>query len=140
MTDDTPERQESTQPRPGGDSDDISLPDEADEVSELSRHGDPSTTAASTVPAAVQSPGRQRHELMWVPASELARLAATRVAGRGIDFHAELARRARTPMTQAAAASRSAVSERARRLPPVTAFGVAGRSASGPARSGIGLR
>lgn len=66
--------------------------------------------------------------------------AGGRVARRGIDFHAELARRARHLPGQTVAATRRAMSERARRLPPVTAFGVHSRSHPAPARSGIGLR
>lgn len=78
--------------------------------------------------------------VVWVRPSELMSMAGARIAGRGIDFHAELARRARRPAVQAVAMSRRAISELARRLPPVTAFGRAGHPAAGATRSGIGLR
>ncbi|MFK4763097.1 hypothetical protein ACI3KS_19400, partial [Microbacterium sp. ZW T5_45] len=71
-----------------------------------------------------------------------------RVAGQGIDFQAELARRTRRAPGQAYRGARTVarsgirvVSERARRLPPVTAFGRGGGSPrhSWVSRSGIGL-
>jgi len=113
----------------------------AEEVSELARHRDPSQT---TTPAQASAPdgtaGRVGRRVVWVRASELASLASARVAGRGIDIHAELARRSRGPVVQKVAASRRVISERARRLPPVTAFGRRGHASVGATRSGVGLR
>lgn len=71
----------------------------------------------------------------WVRPTDLIARQAGAVSGRGIDFQAELNRRARTP---AIAAVRQ-VSERARRLPPVSAFGRRGGHQSGPTRSGVGM-
>ncbi|OJU41507.1 MAG: hypothetical protein BGN97_10065 [Microbacterium sp. 69-10] len=114
------------------------------EVSELARHADPSQ-ATKTVAAAKRKPGRG---VEWVRPSDLMTRAGSHVAGRGIDFQAELARRARGLTADGArAAGRGArnagraLSERARRLPPASAFG----RGPGPnhfswvSRSGIGL-
>ena len=70
-----------------------------------------------------------------------------RLPGVGIDFQAELARRSRRVPGQAYRAARTGartgvrfVSERARKLPPVTAFGRgSGEHYSWVSRSGIGL-
>lgn len=112
------------------------------EVSELARHGDPS---AAKKTAAETAPGRRRSGVEWVRPSDLLAARAGRVAGQGIDFQAELARRARRVPGQAyrgtRTVARSVVSERARRLPPVTAFGRGGGAErhSWVSRSGIGL-
>lgn len=83
----------------------------------------------------------------WVrPTDLLARHTAT-LSGRGIDFQAELARRARTPITTGLHwAGRSVgdrvgvrVGERARRLPPISAFGHHSVTSSSPVRSGVGM-
>jgi len=113
---------------------------EAGEVSELARHGDPSQTARKATDAAAGDAVRRKRGVVWVRPSELMSQLTAQAAGRGIDFHAELARRARRPAVQAVAASRRAISERARRLPPVTAFGRRGHPSQGATRSGIGLR
>lgn len=70
----------------------------------------------------------------WVRPTDLIARQSSQLAGRGIDLHAELARRART------VTGIERLSERARRLPPVSAFGRRGASQSGPARSGVGMR
>ena len=60
-----------------------------------------------------------RPGIVWVRASDLLSTGTGRIAGRGIDFEAELARRMRrTPAT-----SRRAIRERADRLPPLSEFG-----------------
>lgn len=65
----------------------------------------------------VSSPG-----IVWVRASDLLNSGSGRIAGRGIDFEAELARRMRrTPAT-----TRRAIRERADRLPPLSEFGSVG--------------
>lgn len=114
---------------------------DAGEASELARHDDPSRTASvpatSTRPAAAGATG-QKSGVAWVRPSELMGRATADVAGRGIDFHAELARRTRRPAVHALAASRRAVSRRAHRLPPVTAFGRRGHGPSETGRPGIG--
>jgi len=116
---------------------------DAGEVPELARHGDTSQASRKapekTARQAAEEATAQKRGVVWMRPSELMGHATARVAGRGIDFHAELARRARRPAVQAVAASRRAISERARRLPPVTAFGRRGHSPAGATRSGIGL-
>lgn len=114
---------------------------EPQEVSELARHADPSQAAGkASAQTTAEASKKAKRGVVWVRPSELMSMASARAAGRGIDFHAELARRARAPMGQAAATSRPAISERARRLPPVTAFGRRSASPAGATRSGIGLR
>ena len=114
---------------------------ESREVSELARHADPSQAAGKTsAQTTADVSEKAKRGVVWVRSSELMSMASARAAGRGIDFHAELARRARAPMGQAVATSRRAISERARRLPPVTAFGRRSASPVSATRSGIGLR
>ncbi|MEV1130524.1 hypothetical protein [Agromyces sp. NPDC049794] len=57
--------------------------------------------------------------IIWVRASDLLNSGSGRVAGRGLDFEAELARR----MRRSAATTRRAIRDRADRLPPLSAFG-----------------
>ena len=57
--------------------------------------------------------------IIWVRASDLLNSGTGRVAGRGLDFEAELARR----MRRSASTTRRAIRERADRLPPLSAFG-----------------
>lgn len=113
---------------------------EAQEVSELARHPDPSQ-ASKTVEH--KDPDKARRGVAWVRPSELMSQAGGRVAGRGIDFHTELARRTRRLPGGAVRATRHSArlaSERARRLPPVSAFGRSRQPSSGATRSGLGLR
>lgn len=116
------------------------------EVSELARHGDPS--AAKKAAAEGSAAGRRRSGVEWVHPSDLLAARLGRVAGQGIDFQAELARRARLVPGHAYRGTRivarsgvRVVSERARKLPPVTAFGRGGGAErhSWVSRSGIGL-
>ena len=123
------------EPRRGGDG----------EVSALARHGDPSVTNRKADAGA--EAGRRRSGVEWVRPTDLLAARTGRVAGQGIDFHTELARRTRRAPVQAYRGARTvarsgarAVSERARRLPPVTAFGRGGTPGhSWVSRSGIGL-
>ncbi len=118
---------------------------EAGEVSALARHRDPSLTKTKT--AAEQEAERKRPGVEWVRPSELLASRSARVAGRGIDFQAELARRTRRVPGHVVRGTRRGVragarfvSERARRLPPVSDFGRGpGPSYSWVSRSGIGL-
>lgn len=60
-----------------------------------------------------------RPGIVWVRATDLLSTGTGRIAGRGIDFDANLARRMRrTPAT-----TRRAIRERADRLPPLSEFG-----------------
>jgi len=114
------------------------------DVSELARHGD-SSAAKKNLDAA--QAGRRRSGVEWVRPSDLLASRMGRAAGQGIDFQAELARRARRVPAQAYRGTRPVarsggrvVSERARKLPPETAFGRwAGERHSWVSRSGIGL-
>lgn len=111
------------------------------QMSEFARHGDPSR---KSTPLASRMPGRG---VDWVRPSDLMTRACGRVAGRGIDFHTSLTQQARRiPVHSARSLQRGvrtvsrAVSARARRLPPASAFGHGpGRSYSWVSRSGIGL-
>ncbi|WP_454114969.1 hypothetical protein [Microbacterium lacticum] len=116
--------------------------DAAGEASALARHGDPSR----------QRPARNRNaaDLLkgrgaaWVRPTELLSGLGGRTAGLGISLQAELSRRTRRLPVTAVTGTRKAVarkvaSRRARRLPPVTAFGVDTPSPS-TSRGAIGLR
>ncbi len=90
-------------------------------------------TGATGTPDAIEASvtNRQRHHravdpaarygrgVEWVRPTDLLVRGGSRVAGAGIDLQAELARRAR----QATASRTRAMSMRAKRLPPVSAFG-----------------
>jgi len=73
-----------------------------------------------------------RPGLEWVRASDLLSIGGGRVAGRGIDFETELARRLR----RAPSAVRRTMRERADRLPPLSEFG---QSSARPPMSRHGL-
>lgn len=76
-----------------------------------------------------------RPGIIWVRASDLLSTSTGRLAGRGLDFETELARRLhRTPAT-----ARSVIRDRADRLPPLSEFG---RSGEHPQlrRDGLGRR
>jgi hypothetical protein len=68
---------------------------------------------------AVDPTARYVRGIEWVRPTDLLVRGGSRVAGAGIDFHADLGRRAR----EAAASGTHAMSPRAKRLPPVSAFG-----------------
>jgi hypothetical protein len=79
--------------------------------------------------------GRRARGVEWVrPTDLIARHGAT-LSGRGIDFEAELARRARAPIANRL----QDLTDRARRLPPLSAFGRSGNASSGPVRAGVGM-
>ncbi|HLS73399.1 MAG TPA: hypothetical protein VK046_06490 [Actinomycetaceae bacterium] len=103
------------------------------------REGDltPDAIAARKVathrPPLPGSPVRARG-VEWIrPTDLLARQTAT-LAGRGIDFQADLSRRTR----ESAVAVARAAGDRARRLPPVSAFG-RGRAPRPVSRSAVGM-
>ena len=110
------------------------------EASELARHRDPSLTDKDVAAAAAKKKARG---VEWVRPSDLLVSRSARLAGRGIDFQGELSRRARRLPGQTYRATRTGMrttSERARRLPPATAFGRgSGERFSWVSRSGIGL-
>ncbi|WP_308468464.1 hypothetical protein [Rathayibacter soli] len=107
------------------------------QVPALARYHDPSVARPATGQPARHS---NQHGVAWVRPSELLAQAGSRVAGRGIDFHAELARRTRRLPADAATTTRRVISARAHRLPPASAFGRTSTSPQGAARSSIGLQ
>lgn len=125
-------------------------PDKADETpreseaSALARHLDPSLTKGSTAKDVAK---KKRSGVEWVRPTDLMASRSARMAGRGIDLQAELARRAPRAPRHAYRATRDGarsgarfVTERARKLPPVTAFGRgSGERFSWVSRSGIRL-
>src|SRR5690606_23827525 len=89
---------------------------------------------------------RRVRGVAWVRPTDLLARQSAAVAGRGIDFEVELARRTRQFTGQMTRASgrglgkaAQAISERARRLPDVSEFGRGSRQQSWVSRSGIGL-
>ncbi|UAL30420.1 hypothetical protein K8W59_02515 [Nocardioides rotundus] len=71
----------------------------------------------------------------WVRPTDLLARHGAALAGRGIDFEVELARRTRTPITS----SVRGLGECARRLPPLSAFGHSSIGQAGPSRPGVGM-
>lgn len=95
------------------------------EAAHVRRDGDQSTSGHE----------RRTRGVEWVrPTDLIARHGAT-LSGRGIDFEAELARRARAPLANRI----HDLTDRARRLPPLSAFGRSATSPEGPVRSGVGM-
>lgn len=70
----------------------------------------------------------------WIRPTELMVRHSATVAGRGIDFQSELARRTRRPL----AVGVRRLGERVRRLPPVSAFG-RGTASQQVVRPGVGM-
>ncbi|MFH5228043.1 hypothetical protein [Antrihabitans spumae] len=98
---------------------------DAVEATHVRRDGDQGTPAHE----------RRARGVEWVrPTDLIARHGAT-LSGRGIDFEAELARRARAPIANRV----HDLADRAHRLPPLSAFGRSGATPSGPVRSGVGM-
>lgn len=81
-------------------------------------------------PAAARARGVE-----WVRPTDLMVRGGSRIAGAGIDFQRELARRARTATTE----RMHSVGDRARRLPPLSAFGRGGTDHT-TQRSAVGMR
>ena len=71
----------------------------------------------------------------WVRPTDLIARHSASLSGRGIDFEAELARRARAPIAN----RMHDLADRARRLPPRSAFGRSGATHESPVRSGVGM-
>ena len=114
------------------------------------RHEAPTANATTpevgVVPEAVKQSARKTvkdrlasvrgREIEWVRASDLITRGTGRVAGAGIRFHQSVGVQARRGL----ASGVSAVSRRARELPPVSAFGQRSTSSMASARSGVGMR
>ena len=122
----------------------LTSPDPAGERPEASDER-PESVAATTpeaVRAAQVARNDKRHALVcargveWVRPTDLMARHSAAIAGRGIDFQTELARRARAPL----AAGMRRLNERVRKLPPISAFGQRGAAQTAPVRSGVGMR
>ncbi|WP_150462969.1 hypothetical protein [Nesterenkonia ebinurensis] len=111
-----------------------------------SQNGKARSPEAAGTPEAVQAARIQRdqakhaaHErragggVAWVRPSDLIARGSASLAGRGIDFETELARKARAPMVAGA----THLGERAKHLPPLQAFG-RGHAGQSPTRSAVG--
>ena len=132
-------------------------PEEAEgaEASALARHRDPSARRGRTGTARTADADRPGRGVTWVRPSDLMTQAGGRIAGAGISFEAELARRARRAPVSAVVASRRAIRarhaerenlhrgagrDRVSRLPELSEFGQSRRRPySWVTRSGIGL-
>lgn len=107
------------------------------EASELARRTDPSLKKTTTARGVDRFDPRS---VAWVRLSDALSASTAQLAGRGISFEAELHRRIRRLPVQTVAASRTAISRRSHRLPPVTAFGhTRSHGVQAPARSGVGM-
>ncbi|MCB8045059.1 hypothetical protein JM654_15605 [Microbacterium oxydans] len=114
---------------------------------ETPRNVDRDNDGVATVPEAVEATSVRRHHraaaldpatyrgrgVEWVRPTDLMVRSGSRVAGAGISFQAELHRRTR----DAATTSIRGIAERARRLPPASAFGH-GSSRRGTERGAVG--
>ncbi|MCC5782008.1 hypothetical protein CRM73_03440 [Kocuria sp. CCUG 69068] len=96
--------------------------------------------------ATIADSARRARSVEWMRPTDLLARQSAAVAGRGIDFEVELARRTRKLTSHVTRASGrglgkagKAISERARRLPDVSEFGRSSRHQSWVSRSGIGL-
>lgn len=121
------------------------VPTSADEALSVPRDRPESAVEVSTTPEAVRAAQVARTEkqhaavvrdrgVEWVRPTDLMARHSANVAGRGLDFQAELARRTRTPLRIGMQAAR----DRAR-LPPITAFGRRTVTTSAPTRPGVGI-
>lgn len=79
--------------------------------------------------------GRRARGVEWVRPTDLLTRNGAALAGRGIDFEVELARRTRTTT----ATGLRGLGDRARRLPPLSAFGRSQTTQATPLRPGAGM-
>ena len=112
-----------TTPNPGEDAEAAGTPDAIKEAA--------SRSAAKEKLARVRGRG-----VDWVRPSDLFARGGGALSRRGIDLTAAGNRRLRAPIDKGA----QWVGERARRLPPLSAFGRRGDTDRGQARSGVGMR
>jgi len=122
------------------------IPTPADQALSVPRDRPDPAVEAVTTPEAVRAAQvahaqKQRaatvrgRGLEWVRPTDLMARHSASAAGRGLDFQAELARRTRTPLRIGMRAAR----DRARRLPPITAFGRRTVTAPSRTRPGVGI-
>lgn len=123
---------------------DTAWPDPARLVPDESRERSESVEATSTpeaVRAAQVARDDKQHAIVrgrgveWVRPTDLIARHSAHAAGRGLDFQAELARRTRTPI----GAGFRRLGDRARRLPPISAFGRSTAPASQMSRPGVSM-
>jgi len=99
------------------------------------------TSTPEAVRAAQVARDDKQHALVrgrgveWVRPTDLIARHSAHAAGRGLDFQAELARRNRTPI----GAGVRRLGDRARRLPPISAFGRSSTPASQMSRPGVSM-
>lgn len=115
----------------------VEAPPDTD-VSALAHRGDPSLEKISATARGVDR--FDPRSVAWVRMSDVLSASTAQLAGRGISFEAELHRWIRQLPVQTVAVSRTAISNRSHRLPPITAFGHSrSHIVQGPARSGVGM-
>lgn len=117
-------------------------------VSDALRREEPEPVGTASTPEAVQEASVSRaaakkklaqvrgRGVDWLRPSELFAQGGGTLSRRGIDASTLAHQRMRRPFE----AGVQVVTDRARRLPPVTAFGRRGSRQDGPVRSGVGMR
>ena len=85
--------------------------------------------------SSLKAESRRARGVEWVRPTDLIARHGAALAGRGIDFEVELARRTGTPIATGA----RRLGERARRLPPLSAFGRGSSGQVAPSRLGVGM-
>ena len=131
-TTDTPQRNDPARPDPAR-----PVPEEPRDRPEPVE----ATSTPEAVRAAQVARDDKQHAIVrgrgveWVRPTDLIARHSAHAAGRGLDFQAELARRTRTPI----GAGVRRLGDRARRLPPISAFGRSTAPASLMSRSGVSM-
>lgn len=85
--------------------------------------------------ATAQDAGRRSRGVEWVRPTDLLTRHGAALAGRGLDFEVELARRTRTTT----ATRLRGLRDRTRRLPPLSAFGRSQKPQDAPSKPGVGM-
>ncbi|EXJ50881.1 MULTISPECIES: hypothetical protein [Micrococcales] len=116
----------------------VATPDEIAQDEIVDRSQTPEAIEAAKVaggssPERALDPHVRARGVEWVRPTDLMARQGAQMAGRGIDFQAAMALRTR----QKALDGVRSLGERAKRLPPLYAFG-RGTARSGPARSAVG--
>ncbi|SCQ62894.1 Hypothetical protein PFR_JS9-2_1576 [Propionibacterium freudenreichii] len=131
-TTDNPQQHNPARPDPA-----TFMPDEPQERREPVE----ATSTPEAVRAAQVARDDKQHALVrgrgveWVRPTDLIARHSAHAAGRGLDFQAELARRTRTPI----GAGVRRLGDRARRLPPISAFGRSTTPTAQLSRSGVSM-
>lgn len=109
-----------------------------EDVSELARRNDPSLKSRTVTARGVDR--FDPRSVAWMRLSDALSASTAQLAGRGISFEAELHRRIRRFPVQTVAASRTAISNRVSKLPPLSVFGrPRSHGVSARQRSGVGM-